>query len=78
MQTRVRVRLPDGVEVSGASKHEVVKQMAKRAGKQTIREYMNIVTAKCSMLHRDFIKWSTVEEFLDELIRTGIVVDISD
>ena len=78
MQTRVRVRLPNGVEIAGASKYEVVKRMAKRAGKQTIREYMDVVTANCCMRYHDYIKWSTVEEFLDELIHRGIVIDISD
>ena len=50
--------------------------MAKMAGEEPIEKYMKYVAHRCKVWNRDVIQYTDVETFFDEMVRTGVIVEV--
>ena len=72
----MKIRLEGGQLIEAEDKREVVEVMAKMAGEEPIEKYMKGVAHRCKIWNRDVIQYTDVETFFDEMVRTGVIVEV--
>lgn len=76
MVTKLHVTLENGVTMEGDSKADIICAIAKLAGDNDVRTYMNGVRYRSRIWNRAQLTYYDEDSFFDELVRLGIIRDV--